>query len=133
MLGVGEGNEETRGMAKWAEVKHEDDDDEEETEAITEEECLFDQRISVRVCFYWLGGRSGRVKLSALYFLISLLQIVMLILHQASTCDPSTAKRNENRGNRKRHVFLLCFLLSNLIWLRVANRTEAGPSIVNND
>lgn len=69
MLGVGEGNEETRGMAKWAEVKHEDDDDEEETEAITEEECLFDQTISVRVCFYWLGGRSGRVKLSALYFL----------------------------------------------------------------
>lgn len=40
-------------MAKWAEVKQEDDDDEEETEAITEEECLFDQRISVRVCFYW--------------------------------------------------------------------------------
>lgn len=55
-------------MAKWAEVKQEDDDDDdEETEAITEYECLFDQRKSGCVwVFYWLGERTGRVKLLAL-------------------------------------------------------------------
>lgn len=39
-------------MAKWVEVNQEgDDDDDEETEAITDEECLFDQRKKVCVCF----------------------------------------------------------------------------------
>lgn len=111
-------------------MKQEDGGDEEETEAITEEERLFDQRITARCVFLLVRWEKWKSEIVS-----PLLQIVMLmVLHQASTCDPSTAKRrNENRGNRKRHVFLLCFLLSNLIWLRMENPTEVGPTIVNDD